>query len=92
MSLDATGQRRLVWDLSRRSGIRTSDREVDLDKIEREIDGMLRVQRSRGVADEEAGRKVTAANVAARRLENLIHDRHRSCYATGAAALKGRFP
>ena len=55
--------------------IRASDREADLDEIEREIDRVLRAQRARGVADEETEREVTAANVAAHRLENLIHDR-----------------
>ncbi|WP_076859375.1 TAXI family TRAP transporter solute-binding subunit [Bradyrhizobium mercantei] len=55
--------------------IRQAERAADLDEIEREIDQVLRTQRSQPVADEGAERAVTAANVAAHRLENLIHDR-----------------
>jgi TRAP-type uncharacterized transport system substrate-binding protein len=53
--------------------IREADGPADLDQIEVEIDRVLRAQRSR-VEDNEQ-REVTAVNVAAHRLENLIHDR-----------------
>ncbi|MBR0798798.1 C4-dicarboxylate ABC transporter substrate-binding protein [Bradyrhizobium jicamae] len=55
--------------------IREAGREAELEAIEREIDHVLRTQRSQPVADDKAERAVTAVNVAAHRLENLIHDR-----------------
>jgi TRAP-type uncharacterized transport system substrate-binding protein len=50
----------------------------ELEQIEREIDRLLRSQRNRSTSGES---DVTAVNVAAHRLENLIHDRRR-CLAT----------
>ncbi|WP_245452823.1 TAXI family TRAP transporter solute-binding subunit [Bradyrhizobium sp. C9] len=55
--------------------IRMAGRESELEEIEREIDQVLRTQRSQPVADDRSERAVTAVNVAAHRLENLIHDR-----------------
>jgi TRAP-type uncharacterized transport system substrate-binding protein len=55
--------------------IRHAEGVAELEEIEREIDQVLRVQRSQPVDDEKAERAVTAVNVAAHRLENLIHDR-----------------
>ncbi|WP_229199603.1 TAXI family TRAP transporter solute-binding subunit [Bradyrhizobium acaciae] len=55
--------------------IRLAGREAELEEIEREIDQVLRTQREQPVADDKAERAVTAVNVAAHRLENLIHDR-----------------
>ncbi|MGY4223110.1 TRAP-type uncharacterized transport system substrate-binding protein [Bradyrhizobium sp. USDA 4503] len=55
--------------------IRMARRVSDLEEIEREIDQVLRTQREQPVADDKAERAVTAVNVAAHRLENLIHDR-----------------
>lgn len=55
--------------------IRESKQAAELDEIEREIDRVLRVQRNADAAGENAERHVTAVNVAAHRLENLIHDR-----------------
>lgn len=55
--------------------IRTSNGEADLHEIETEIDRVLLAQRKREVFGEEGARDVVALNVAAHRLENLIHDR-----------------
>src|SRR5262249_55599133 len=55
--------------------IRTSGTAADLDEIEREIDRVLLAQRKRESIGEEGVRDVVALNVAAHRLENLIHDR-----------------
>lgn len=55
--------------------IRETGQVSELDEIEHEIDRVLRTQRNRAVADDHAERDVTAVNVAAHRLENLIHDR-----------------
>ncbi|MBR0693330.1 TAXI family TRAP transporter solute-binding subunit [Bradyrhizobium lablabi] len=55
--------------------IRETRQASELDEIEHEIDRVLRTQRSRPTADDSAERDVTAVNVAAHRLENLIHDR-----------------
>ncbi|WP_347952061.1 TAXI family TRAP transporter solute-binding subunit [Bradyrhizobium sp. CER78] len=52
--------------------IRVTRHASDLDEIECEIDRLLRTQRSRAIAGD---RTVTAVNIAAHRLENLIHDR-----------------
>ncbi len=48
---------------------------AELDNIEREIDRLLQAQRLRSMAGDATAREVTALNVAAHRLENLIHDR-----------------
>jgi TRAP-type uncharacterized transport system substrate-binding protein len=68
--------------------IREAGRIADLEEIEREIDQVLRTQRSQLVADDNAERAVTAVNVAAHRLENLIHDRriHLASQQPGQAA------
>jgi len=55
--------------------IRTSERETELDEIESEIDTILQVQRSKAAADEQGTLAVTTLNVAAHRLQNLLHDR-----------------
>jgi TRAP-type uncharacterized transport system substrate-binding protein len=61
-----------LYALGRR--IRVS-KEAELDEIEREIDRVLQTQRLKQAAGEEDTRDVVALNVAAHRLENLIHDR-----------------
>jgi hypothetical protein len=61
-----------LYALGRR--IRVS-KEAELDEIEREIDRVLQAQRLKQAAGEEETRDVVALNVAAHRLENLIHDR-----------------
>ncbi|MCP4615713.1 MAG: C4-dicarboxylate ABC transporter substrate-binding protein [Bradyrhizobium sp.] len=55
--------------------IRTSSNVAELDEIEREIDRVLLAQRKKEAVGEEGVRDVVAVNVAAHRLENLIHDR-----------------
>jgi TATA-binding protein-associated factor Taf7 len=54
--------------------IRTSSTKAELDEIEKEIDRVLQTQRATQAAGEEQAREVVALNVAAHRLENLIHD------------------
>lgn len=55
--------------------IRAAARQTDLDHIEEKIDLVLRKQRQRAKSEGDEQRDVTAVNVAAHRLENLIHDR-----------------
>jgi len=62
-----------LYALGRR--IRVSGRAAELDEIEGEIDRVLQAQRVRAAAGDDEARDVTALNVAAHRLENLIHDR-----------------
>lgn len=68
--------------------IREAGQVADLEEIEREIDQLLRTQRKQPVADDQAERAVTAVNVAAHRLENLIHDR-RAYLASQQPGLSG---
>jgi TRAP-type uncharacterized transport system substrate-binding protein len=62
-----------LYALGRR--IRTSSTAAELDEIEKDIDRVLQTQRVTQAAGEEQAREVVALNVAAHRLENLIHDR-----------------
>jgi len=55
--------------------IRASSSAAELDEIEHEIDRLLLAQRKKEAVGEEGIRDVVAVNVAAHRLENLIHDR-----------------
>jgi TRAP-type uncharacterized transport system substrate-binding protein len=55
--------------------IRITQAETELSDIEREIDGLLQAQRARSAAGEENALDVTTLNVAAHRLQSLIHDR-----------------
>jgi TRAP-type uncharacterized transport system substrate-binding protein len=55
--------------------IRLSGSEAELGEIEMEIDRVLLAQRKKEVLGEDEARDVVALNVAAHRLENLIHDR-----------------
>ena len=70
-----------LYALGRR--IRHADNEADLSEIENQIDEVLRAQRAR--ADEDALDAATL-NVAAHRLENLIHDRRAALAAPGSQA------
>jgi TRAP-type uncharacterized transport system substrate-binding protein len=63
----------LLYALGRR--IRTTEVEAELSDIEREIDKVLQEQRARTAAGEENALDVTTLNVAAHRLQSLIHDR-----------------
>jgi TRAP-type uncharacterized transport system substrate-binding protein len=55
--------------------IRTSNKESELAEIEEAIDKILQVQRSKASIGDENSLDVATLNVAAHRLENLIHDR-----------------
>jgi TRAP-type uncharacterized transport system substrate-binding protein len=62
-----------LYALGRR--IRTTEAEADLSEIEREIDWVLQAQRVKATAGDENALDVTTLNVAAHRLQSLIHDR-----------------
>ena len=55
--------------------IRTTQTELDLSDIEREIDKVLQNQRDKAKAGDENALDDTTLNVAAHRLQSLIHDR-----------------
>jgi TRAP-type uncharacterized transport system substrate-binding protein len=62
-----------LYALGRR--IRNAGSEAELSDIEEEIDGTLRAQRARSAAGGETAVDDATLNVAAHRLESLIHDR-----------------
>jgi TRAP-type uncharacterized transport system substrate-binding protein len=62
-----------LYALSRR--IRKADTEAELSDIEERIDDVLQAQRARADAGDETAVDAATLNVAAHRLENLIHDR-----------------
>ena len=55
--------------------IRAAEAKAELSDIEREIDKVLQAQRAKSAAGEENALDVTTLNVAAHRLQSLIHDR-----------------
>jgi hypothetical protein len=55
--------------------IRKADSQAELSTIENEIDDILKAQRARAAAGDENALDATTLNIAAHRLENLIHDR-----------------
>jgi hypothetical protein len=55
--------------------IRRAESEGDLRTIEDEIDEILQAQRAKAAAGDESAVDAATLNVAAHRLENLIHDR-----------------
>jgi TRAP-type uncharacterized transport system substrate-binding protein len=55
--------------------IRTTAAEAELSEIEAEIDRVLRAQRDRMAAGDENALDVATLNVAAHRLQSLVHDR-----------------
>lgn len=67
--------------------IRSAENESDLSEIENQIDEVLRAQRARASAEEEDALDAATLNVAAHRLENLIHDRR-----AALAAMKSKTP
>ena len=71
-----------LYSLARR--IRKADRLVELGTIEDEIDDVLRSQSAKAAAGDETAVDAVTLNVAAHRLEGLIHDR-RKMLANGAA-------
>jgi TRAP-type uncharacterized transport system substrate-binding protein len=62
-----------LYALGRR--IRNADSEAELSDIEEEIDGILKAQRARSAKGDERAVDDATMNVAAHRLESLIHDR-----------------
>lgn len=62
-----------LYALARR--IRKADTLAELATIEEEIDSILKAQRIKAAAGDESAVDATTLNVAAHRLENLIHDR-----------------
>jgi TRAP-type uncharacterized transport system substrate-binding protein len=62
-----------LYALGRR--IRMAGTEAELSDIEEEIDGILRAQRTRSAGGDETAVDDATLNVAAHRLESLIHDR-----------------
>lgn len=62
-----------LYALGRR--IRTVSTEAELSDIEEEIDAILKGQRARSAAGDESAVDDATLNVAAHRLESLIHDR-----------------
>src|SRR5262249_59768035 len=69
-----------LYALGRR--IRNAETESDLSEIEGQIDEVLRAQRARAATDDENALDAATLNVAAHRLENLIHDRRSALAAT----------
>jgi TRAP-type uncharacterized transport system substrate-binding protein len=62
-----------LYALGRR--IRSAEGEQELSEIEREIDKVLQMQRVKAAEGDENALDVTTLNVAAHRLQNLVHDR-----------------
>jgi TRAP-type uncharacterized transport system substrate-binding protein len=62
-----------LYALARR--IRNATTDAELEAIEDEIDGILRAQRALAASGDENAIDASTLNVAAHRLENLIHDR-----------------
>lgn len=62
-----------LYTLARR--IRKADSEGELEEIEDAIDDILRAQRALAASGDESAVDTSTLNVAAHRLENLIHDR-----------------
>src|ERR1700716_3721730 len=62
-----------LYALARR--IRKVDSEAELSDIEDEIDGILKAQRAKVASGDENAVDTTTLNIAAHRLEGLIHDR-----------------
>src|SRR5450631_129765 len=77
-----------LYALSRR--IRKADTEAELSDIEDEIDRILAAQRAKAAAGDESAVDATTLNVAAHRLENLIHDRRATIIEKPAIGLVPR--
>jgi hypothetical protein len=79
----------LLYALGQR--IRSAEKESELLGIESRIDAILRAQRARAATDDENALDTATLNVAAHRLENLIHDRRAVLTAPSSeAALKAK--
>jgi TRAP-type uncharacterized transport system substrate-binding protein len=73
-----------LYTLARR--IRKAESDADLSVIEDEIDDILKAQHAQAVEGDQNAIDATSLNVAAHRLENLIHDR-RAILANGTAVV-----
>jgi hypothetical protein len=73
-----------LYALARR--IRKAETLAELETIEDEIDNILKAQRARAAQGDESAVDATTLNVAAHRLENLIHDRQQ-ILASGTTAV-----
>jgi hypothetical protein len=73
-----------LYALSRR--VRKVEAEAELSDIEDEIDGILTAERAKSAAGDESAVDDATLNVAAHRLENLIHDRRASIAKRPAVA------
>jgi TRAP-type uncharacterized transport system substrate-binding protein len=62
-----------LYALARR--VRNADAEAELVEIEEEIDKILKAERAKSASGDENAVDAVTLNVAAHRLENLIHDR-----------------
>jgi hypothetical protein len=79
----------LLYALGQR--IRSAEKEAELLEIGGRIDAILRAQRARAATDDENALDAATLNVAAHRLENLIHDRRAVLAAPNSeAAMKAK--
>jgi len=77
-----------LYALARR--IRKASTEAELSSIEDEIDSVLKAERAKAARGDEGAVDATTLNVAAHRLENLIHDRRATVTEKPAIALVPR--
>ena len=70
---ESAGPLDTLYALARR--IRKADTAAELAAIEDEIDDVLQTQRAKAAAGDENALDASTLNIAAHRLENLIHDR-----------------
>jgi TRAP-type uncharacterized transport system substrate-binding protein len=76
-----------LYALARR--IRKVDSEAELSDIEDEIDDVLKAQRAKVASGDENAVDTTTLNIAAHRLEGLVHDRRAVLARSTAAAPSG---
>jgi TRAP-type uncharacterized transport system substrate-binding protein len=76
-----------LYALARR--IRKVDSEAELSDIEDEIDDILKAQRAKVASGDESAVDTTTLNIAAHRLEGLVHDRRAVLARSTAAAPSG---
>jgi len=73
-----------LYALARR--VRKVDTEAELSDIEEEIDGLLKTERAKSAGGDESAVDDATLNVAAHRLESLIHERRGLLVKSVAAA------
>jgi TATA-binding protein-associated factor Taf7 len=77
-----------LYALARR--IRKADSLAELETIEDEIDDILKAERAKAADGDESAVDATTLNVAAHRLENLIHDRQQMLASGSTVVARGR--